>query len=183
MVTAARFGLPEEIIRRADELEKYLPHEDRPSLVPPSMNSIDNEVDGSNEEPADPMTSNTSMTNTKQFQNEFQQALQMAEQVTSQPFTTIPPNAIPPPALAKQSCVYLLQLRSNPPRYYVGETDAFFQRLKRHRSKGEGWSKCRAAVLPVASKTEARRYESLLIQELSQAGYSMESIRDGTTTR
>ncbi len=170
MVTAARFGLPDEIIRRADELDHYLPNNKVLSDVTHTMQRNGGMVE-------------IMKNNHSKSQHDFQKAVALAEQTVAQSFTTLPPKANPPPALANKSCVYLLQLSCDPPRYYVGETDAIFQRLKSHRSKGPAWSTCRAAVLRVSSKSEARRFESRLIQHLAQAGLSLESTRDGRTFR
>jgi predicted GIY-YIG superfamily endonuclease len=107
--------------------------------------------------------------NQQQEELDFQRAIALAEDLTGQVSIPIPPRWNPPPALCNnQSCVYMIELKANPPKYYVGETDALSQRLKKHRSKGEPWSTSRAVAMPVADKSEARAWESRLIQKLAQ---------------
>jgi predicted GIY-YIG superfamily endonuclease len=77
----------------------------------------------------------------------------------------------------------MLQLAEDPPRYYIGETDSMSQRLRQHRKKGTPWKYSKAVIFPVENKTEARYWESLLIQELAQAGFRLESLSDGRTKR
>jgi DNA mismatch repair ATPase MutS len=179
-VTAKRFGLPPEIIKRADELGQYL------------STSPNDAFPSHDEETTDEIFGVTSATigqgtgmnaTTLDSTASFQEVLALAQHSANLPAISIPRKANPPPVLANKSCVYVLELACQPPRYYVGETDAILQRLKSHRKKGVVWSNCRAAVIPVASKSDARRLESLLIQEMAQAGYSLESTRDGRTIR
>ena len=182
-VTAKRFGLPTEIIQRADELGRHLsssPVDDHQmdrdeTLVEDVVVPSKKNGHGSSMEVTPAVLDTTS----------FQQVLILAEQSANLPAITIPQKANPPPSLANKSCVYILELSCQPPMYYVGETDAIFQRLKSHRAKKKGmlWSNCRVAVIPVESKSEARRLENLIIQEMVQAGYSLESTRDGRTMR
>jgi MutS domain V len=177
-LTAKRFGLPCEIIERADELGEYL----SPSHPIDAMQMLHEEskyenahvgrsgMDSVNDVPNGTTTSEAIS---------FKKVITLAQESTNLPAITIPRKANPPPALANKSCVYILELACRPPRYYVGETDAIFQRLLSHRKKGPVWSNCRAAVVQVASKSEARLLESRIIQEMARAGYSLESTRDG----
>ena len=189
LLTAERFGLPEDIIERARELEEHLPDRLRRS----STSSIGEEtlnqggyggtspVEDSGEF-SSKMTSSTS-TPSPVITECFEQAKTLAERVTGQSSITIHPRWSPPPSFLSKSCVYVLQLAYDPPRYYVGETDCLPKRLDQHRRKGDVWLNSRAVAMVVESKTEARAQESLLIQELAQAGFSMESITDGRSLR
>ena len=161
LVTASRFGLPEDIIARAEELCEYLP-----------------EAGGQKREPK--RKSKSIATN----ELDFQQAIAFAESLIGQSSVSIPPRWAPPPALcANQSCVYMIELQLDPPTFYVGETDSLSQRLKKHRGKGGPWSGSRTIAFPVGDKTEARAWESRLIQKMAQSGFRMESITDGRTLR
>jgi hypothetical protein len=96
----------------------------------------------------------------------------------------IPPEWSPPPALEGASCVYILELNEDPPRYYVGETDSIQRRLNQHRAKGGPWSSLTAVAFPVSGgKTQARSMESLVIQRLAKAGFELVSVSDGRTIR
>ncbi|CAJ1966258.1 unnamed protein product [Cylindrotheca closterium] len=178
LVTAARFGVPDEIIRRAEELAQYLPEAGNVAIP---------QIEG--QDAADQPTTHqqgrsTESATTKQDDIEFRRAIDMAEELTGQPSISIPPRWSAPPALcSNQSCVYVMELNANPPSYYVGETDSLSQRLKKHRSKGAAWSSARAVALPVSDKSEARAWESQLIQKMVQAGFRMESITDGRVLR
>jgi predicted GIY-YIG superfamily endonuclease len=181
-VTAKRFGLPTEIIQRADELGRYLSSSRVDDQRIYHEETFVNDAGVASEKNGN----GSSMEGTPVLDNiTFQQVLILAEQSANLPAIAIPRKANPPPSLANKSCVYILELACQPPIYYVGETDAILQRLKSHRTKKKGllWSNCRAAVIPVESKSEARRLENLIIQEMVQAGYSLESTRDGRTIR
>lgn len=184
LLTAARFGLPEEIIRRAEDLAEHLP-EARSFANKNGANQGDESMSTSSETPPVKSRPATRMSeNQQQEELDFQRAIALAEDLTGQVSIPIPPRWNPPPALCNnQSCVYMIELKANPPKYYVGETDALSQRLKKHRSKGEPWSTSRAVAMPVADKSEARAWESRLIQKLAQSGFRMESITDGRTLR
>jgi hypothetical protein len=184
LVTAARFGLPEEIIRRAEELAAYLPERG------PTRNHFEDDSQALDQQSeGETMLSTQSRPPKKsgsgrQDEESFQRAVALVEDVTGQSAIAIPPKWSPPASLGNKSCVYLLELAHyDPPRYYVGETDSLSQRLRQHRKKGLPWAQSRAVALPVDSKTQARAWESLLIQRLSQSGFSMESVADGRSLR
>lgn len=185
LVTATRFGLPEAIIRRAEELAAFLP---APSNFVNDMDAKQRQntmVFTSSEETLPTGRDETQSWEKQQHEElSFQRAVALAEDLTGQVSIPIPPRWNPPPALCNnQSCVYIIELNASPPKYYVGETDSLSQRLKKHRSKGELWSASRAVAMPVADKSEARAWESRLIQKLAQSGFRMESITDGRTLR
>jgi predicted GIY-YIG superfamily endonuclease len=148
LVTAARFGLPDEIILRAEEFAEYLPEA--------GYVKHHDSIDTPSQQPFCPNV---------ERKLDFRHAIGVAEELTGQQSISIPPRWSPPPALCNnQSCVYMIELQSDPPSYYVGETDSLLQRLKKHRSRGDIWSASRAIALPVANKSEARAWESRLIQ-------------------
>eukprot|EP00934_Nitzschia_sp_Nitz4_P009256 Nitzschia sp. Nitz4//scaffold27_size158506//76952//80746//NITZ4_002602-RA/size158506-processed-gene-0.266-mRNA-1//-1//CDS//3329545494//9246//frame0 len=167
MMTASRFGLPLEIIQRANELESYLPNQ---TYFEANFVSRNEET---NMKAAEKVDANS----------KFQEAVALASELVGQSPNTIPARCSPPPALANKSCVYILGLQSNPPRFYVGETDDLFQRLRTHRSKGGAWAKSQGVAFAVPSKSDARHFESLLIQRLAQSGFYMESVTDGRSKR
>lgn len=177
LVTAARFGVPDEIIRRAEELAQFLPEAVH---VTHSEIPVNDEVF---KPKARQVSSNEGITK-GQDDLEFQRVAAMAEELMGQSSISIPPRWSAPPALCtNKSCVYVIELNANPPSYYVGETDSLSQRLKWHRSKGVAWSSARAIAVPASDKSEARAWESQLIQKMAQAGLRMESITDGRVLR
>ena len=194
LVTAARFGLPDDIIQRAEELAKYLQdgasvssemttltenYAETDSLTSSELDSTEFSV---NELSTRPSSGGGSRHPTEQFLR----AVALAEDVTGLPSIFIPPQWNPPASLANKSCVYVLELlqpSTKTPRMYVGETDSLSQRLRQHRKKGGAWLHSRAIALPVESKTQARAWESVLIQRLAQSGFDLESITDGRTLR
>jgi hypothetical protein len=189
LVTAARFGLPDEIIRRAEELAGFLPERAHSSSIPNTVNvssvdsdsDMDSDLDSDMETPPPPSVRSPPVKSGKNEQHEedFRRAVALAELVTGQSSITIPPRWSPPASLGNKSCVYLVEVAHDPPRYYVGETDSLPQRLRQHRRKGSPWSQSRAVAVPVASKSQARAWENVLIQRMAQSGFSMESVTDG----
>jgi len=195
-VTARRFGLPDDIIQRADELGLYLSSSHVEDISTPDVEtavedlSIENEIQEEEEDQGSDVVVQKRLLELTNFKD----VLTLAQESTNLPVIMIPRKANPPPALTNKSCVYVLELACQPPRYYVGETDAIVQRLRNHRSKGSSsssggggrdvsWSNCRAGVIPVSSKSEARRLENLIIQKMVQAGYVLVSKQDGRTIR
>ena len=88
--------------------------------------------------------------------------------------------------------MYLLEIPSEKqeglPKYYVGETDSFSRRIKKHRSKkadGMRWKEISAAVAPLPSggKSHARMIETSLIKQLTKGGFDLVSKDDGKHTR
>jgi hypothetical protein len=184
LVTAARFGLPEEIIRRAEELADYLPE------YGPSTKSLEEDtqeeeakVDLKPTQRTPTPTTNGNGNGNRRPSLDFLRAIALAEDLTGQQSITIPPRWFAPASMGNKSCVYVLELPHDPPRYYVGETDSLPQRLRQHRKKGGIWAESRAAAFSVESKTQARGWESLLIQKLAQSGFALESISDGRSLR
>ena len=181
LVTAARFGLPEEIIRRAEELADFLPDRIWSNYSEPEQDISNSDV--GNDATPPPIMQSQQNGKKEEYERDFVRATTLAEELTGQSSITIPPKWNPPASFGNKSCVYILELANDPPRYYVGETDSLSRRLQQHRRRGVAWSRCRAVALPVPSKTEARAFESMLIQKLAQSGYSMESVADGRSIR
>ena len=114
----------------------------------------------------------------------FDDVVKIAEEVARTRAKVIPPRWTPPSSLAGTSCVYILEIGANPPRYYVGETDSLSRRLSQHRRKGPEWKGLTAIAVPVpGGKSDSRNVESLVIRKLAKAGYDMVSIEDGRNVR
>jgi hypothetical protein len=167
LVTAARFGLPEDILQRATFFGS----------------SIFQGVE-SNESRAECVLSNGE---NDRVEKGLHCAIRLAEDILGQQGSAIriPPQWSAPPVLEGRSCVYILELSyANELRYYVGETDSLHRRLGQHRSKGGAWAQLTAAALPVSGgKTQARNVESLIIRKLAKAGFLLESVSDGRSVR
>lgn len=157
LATAAHFGLPATVIQRAKELA---------------------DVD---------VTGGDSALSTNNVQTDvlhLQDIAYIAEEVTQQASIVIPPAYHPPASLDGSSAVYIMELDTTPRKYYVGETDDIRSRIRQHRMKGGIWSNLSAIVVPApAGKSQARAWESRLIQSLSRRGLFLESISDGRSVR
>lgn len=162
LLTAAKFGLPESIIKRAEELSHH-------------WDTTSEELNGSSAD----LSEYTPSTDIKR-------AVSILEETAGKGSSVhIPPSYISPPSLEGTSCVYVLQIGDdeNKMRYYVGETDSLSQRLAQHRSKGNDWSSLSAVAIQVDNKSSARSIESLVIQQMSKRGFNMVSVVDGTSIR
>ena len=160
LVTAARFGLPEKVLERAEYFARFLSGTELLSSGNVEAHTTD----------------------TNDF-NDLKYVQNIAETITGSSSVAIPPLWSAPPSLEGESCVYILQLKE-PIRYYVGETDNLRQRLEQHRAKGGSWASLEAVAVPVdGGKSEARAFESLMIRQLSQAGFPLESTADGRSIR
>lgn len=92
-------------------------------------------------------------------------------------------NQDPPPSLEGHACVYILRVRhgvKGTVRLYVGETESIRNRLKTHRQRRGREGSVEAIVVPLSSKTEARSVETLCIRELREAGFDLQSDKDGS---
>jgi hypothetical protein len=191
LITAARFGLPHDILQRAASFAHFIPNSSPVSSAHYENNS--RPLNNSNISPRPSRA--TSGTNNN---SNLPQIVRIAEDVTGQPDSAqhIPPGWSAPASTAGGSYVYILELddctendddddHHHPLRYYVGETDALQKRLAQHRTKkGHGWSSLSAVVLPApGGKTQARAFESLIIQKLAKAGFPLESTTDGRHVR
>lgn len=180
LVTAARFGLPADILSRAEALALCL------------------DVDGANDydvaNSADELSighqgnaaaRSSSRATLQQPSASFDEAVKVIEEMASVKAVIIPPRWMPPPSLEGTSCVYLLEVGANPPQHYVGETDSLSKRLSQHRRKGgPEWAALTAAAVAVQKgKSDSRNIESLVIRRLAKAGFDLISIADGRVVR
>ena len=91
----------------------------------------------------------------------------------------------PPPSLEGRAAVYVLHLvrrGGQPDSLYVGETGSVRQRLHEHRAPAGRFGDAavlRAAVVAVGDRSQARRLETALINDLKAQGYDLESSGDG----
>eukprot|EP00571_Detonula_confervacea_P014987 CAMPEP_0172308806 /NCGR_PEP_ID=MMETSP1058-20130122/9291_1 /TAXON_ID=83371 /ORGANISM="Detonula confervacea, Strain CCMP 353" /LENGTH=1533 /DNA_ID=CAMNT_0013021311 /DNA_START=117 /DNA_END=4718 /DNA_ORIENTATION=+ len=165
LVTAAKFGLSDTIIKRAEEFSAHW-----------EANT------GDHKESSVGLTNHASSTNT------IHHVISILEETVGKGSSTqIPPSYMSPPSLEGTSCVYILLLGdegSSKMRYYVGETDSLSRRLSQHRSKGKDWSTLSAIAIKIEEgKSNARNVESLVIQRMAKSGYNLVSITDGTSIR
>jgi hypothetical protein len=111
---------------------------------------------------------------------------QWLEQISGKEAVSIQPGREPPPYLSGKSCAYVMEMGTEgggSTMVYVGETDNLHGRIQKHRARsdfGLDWEGARISVVAVPEgKSEARRFESVLIQKLSGLGVSLVSDRDG----
>ena len=171
LVTAAKFGLPDAILQRAQFFG---------SSIEDGRAQND---EGKREESV--LDANYCNGESNAVEKGLERAIHFAEEVVGQKGTAIriPPKWSAPPALEGRSCVYILEFGKEP-KYYVGETDSLRRRLCQHRAKGGEWTQLTAAALPISGgKTQARIVESLVIRKLAKAGFMLDSISDGRSIR
>jgi len=163
--TASKFGLPESIIKRAEELSHHW-----------DADKDDHTESSVTDYPA--ASGNTTS-------NSINHAATILEDIVGENSTRIPPSYITPPSYEGISCVYVLQVGDDEKsRYYVGETDSLSQRLSQHRSKGKDWSSLSAIAVKVKDgKSTARNVESLVIQQMAKDGFNLVSITDGISIK
>jgi hypothetical protein len=164
LLTAAKFGLPESILARAEELSKYWEVNNAPE-----MSSARSYIDA-----------------TAPKADIIEILENAAGEVGGKSAIFIPPSYMPPPSLEGSSCVYILQLglASNQVRFYVGETDSLARRLTQHRLRGNEWASSSAVAIQVeGGKSSARSLESIVIQRLAKLGFDLVSVTDGTSIR
>ena len=167
LVTAARFGLPQHILQRAENFTEFLLSDDIKSSSSPF--DLTKDLNGIIEETVD--------------NQRLDLVPELLADLTGETPVSVPPDWSPPASLEGRSCVYVLQFQ-DPPNVYVGETDCFRQRLSQHRAKGGRWSSTAALVAPISGgKSVARSMESRLIQRLAKAGLPLISVTDGRTSR
>ena len=180
LVTAARFGLPADILSRAEALAFYL-DDDGAHGNDAATNSAD---DVPFDHRGDAEVRFSSSASSQQPSASFDDAVRIVEEVASLKPSIIPPRWMPPPSLEGTSCVYLLEVGANPPQFYVGETDSLNKRLSQHRRKGPEWAALTAAAVAVQKgKSDSRNIESLVIRKLAKAGFHLISIADGRVVR
>jgi len=173
--TAARFGIPDNIIERAQELSSHMllrdtskiPHRKQVSSDQSSM--IENE---GNEKGADNSFCADSFT-----ADSFSAVAELVEEISGARPVLIKPRWSSPPSYEGSSVVYVVQVGG---WFYVGETDGLSQRIRQHRSKGGDWAVSAIMAVKVeGGKTNARNLESRLIQKIAQNGFGLMSTTDG----
>ena len=175
LITAERFGLPTSVIERAKELSAFIPEPANGNFT----NTTTTDTAGGNAR-----RNNVAETSAPPKGLTLADVARLAEELTLQTSYSIPPRFMPPAALDGKSSVYILRLDTEPPLYYVGETDNFRNRIEQHRSKRGMWTNLSAIVLPAhRGKSQARAWESRLIQRLSREGLEVESTVDGRKVR
>jgi len=195
LLTASKFGLPNVILDRAKELAYFWDSHNDSTIS--SINTID--IDTARKKSRQPLEKVAGDTETIHIAPNYMQQntgtvtvtpktklMMLLEEVAEDDSVYIPPKYDVPPSLEGRSCLYILQMGEAPDKskYYVGETDSLARRLSQHRSKGSEWSSASALAVPVkGGKSTARSLESLTIQRMSQLGYQMASIADGTFLR
>ncbi|KAG7371907.1 MutS2 protein [Nitzschia inconspicua] len=187
LVTADRFGLPTEIIQRAEELGNELGGYLSEKTIEPFLGEekdVHSQTGDATLSKTDGRHNHHILSNRSDYKEEFQNIVKFANELIEETQSVaVPPNFLPPPNLCNRSCLYVLQLTKDPPSYYVGETDDLPQRLKQHRKKGGAWKHSHVAAFPLHDKTRARYWESSLIRELARSGYRLESTTDGRSSR
>jgi len=209
LITAAKFGVPEKILQRAEALSQYFNNEigkRKGASLSPSWTSIESTTTD-----LDSLYTRKNgsrpMNDAKKSQG-LDDVINLAEALSEEVGKAIhiPPRWTPPASLEGRSCVYIIELgieednalfysnsevrpsssqqNSKRPRYYVGETDSISQRLLQHRRKGGEWAMSSTIALSVrGGKSQARNIESLLIQKLAKTGFDLISTSDGRKIR
>ena len=162
LITAKQFGLPNQVLQRAEALLAFLPAKTSIDVEPSESISLD----------------------IYQKDAASLNIPQLVEQVTGQRVVEIAPGWNTPAAFNGKSVVYVLKLNTVPTRYYIGESDNIRKRLETHRSKGDGYNNAAAfvAVSP-QGKSQSRLWEYRLIRKMASAGFILESVADGRTIR
>ena len=156
LVTAAQFGLPAQVIDRANSFIS--------KSGPSKCNVLQKKAN------------NETLSNLK--------IVEIVETLTLKDSVSIPALWNVPAAFEGGSSTYVLQLTSDPPSIYVGESDNLRQRIKQHRAKGGIWSNLDVvAVVSATSKSEARKWENAIIQSLIGEGFNVISTSDGRSSR
>jgi GIY-YIG catalytic domain len=164
LITAEHFGIPKHIIHRAEALSAFLP----------------------NTAVREGAAANFTAVAADQLANDVHSAdiSLLLEETSGQKVCEIPPGWNAPASFDGKSVVYILKLNTNPPRFYVGETDNFRKRIEQHRSKGGMWRKVDATLVPAPKgKSQARMWESSLIRKMASNGFDMQSVSDGRRIR
>ena len=160
LLTASKFGLPDNIIKRAEELSKY----------------FDTDKDDYHNETRAGITTESTST-----RYDIHRAGKILEDIAGNSSLCssvhIPAYAIPPPSFERTSCVYILQIGD---AFYVGETDSLSKRLSRHRAS-KGKELIAIAIKIDGGKSAARHVESLATRQMATSGFPLISISDGTT--
>jgi len=164
--TAARFGIPMDIIERAENLSMHVANNcDGPPRSGKSISSDNAEIV-------------PSKINQDGDASLFAAAVNVIEEISGEPSNVIKPRWSSPPKFEGVSCVYAIYVEGS---FYVGETNGLAQRIRQHRKKGKQWASSEIIVVKVdGGKTDARNIESRVIQKMAQRGFNMLSTADGT---
>jgi len=162
--TAARFGIPPEIIQRAEELSSHMKGQ-----IISDNTGLDSAVEPNlvNDCPVKVDTDGVLLSEVNM----------LVEEVSKENSVIIPPRWSSPPSFEGSSVLYVLQVGQS---FYVGETDSLSQRIRQHRSKGGIWAQSSTIAVKVnGGKSNARNLESRIIQKIAQSGFSVLSTTDG----
>ena len=162
LITAKKFGIPFDILQRAEALSVFLPTSD------------------------DPEHSERNMTVQLPYPklNGMPDISNIIETTTGQSFVEVAPGWSIPAAYNGKSVVYVLKLQTNPTRYYVGESDNIRSRIEKHRTKGSGYNNAVAFItIAPLGKSQARMWENRLIRKFASSGVPLDSVADGRTIR
>lgn len=171
LLTASKFGLPESLLARADELSQFFDSTNADSSISVIHRVSDIDTSQVNVRP-----------NIDSSQINICELLESTAGAAAIKSAFIPPTYMPPPSFEGQSCVYILHLGDD--SYYVGETDSLANRLSQHRSKGNDWKSASAVAIQVeGGKSYARELESEMIKSMARLGFHLVSITDGTSIR
>eukprot|EP00978_Attheya_sp_CCMP212_P002321 scaffold4800_cov47-Attheya_sp.AAC.1 len=179
LVTARHFGLPENILNRAELFSLSLVKTSNPNriLSPEGDSDMSPTFTPSKQRVANgaslPVSNNVGLDHAMKIVEEYAGE--------NEKVVRIPPKWMCPASLEGYCCVYILQVDD---RFYVGETDSLSRRLSQHRKKGSAWTLLTAVAIRVeGGKTEARNVESLVIRKMAKIGFDMISINDGRSVR
>lgn len=162
--TAAQFGIPPEIIGRAEEFSSHVKahSSNKMSVI---------------EKVTEPNTAHDTPKNEESDEALLSEVTMLVEEISGENTVIIPPRWSSPPSFEGSSVLYVLKVGQS---FYVGETDSLSQRIRQHRSKGGLWSQSSTIAVKVSGgKSNARNLESRIIQKIAQNGFSVLSTTDG----
>ncbi|XP_068663337.1 DNA mismatch repair protein MSH1, mitochondrial isoform X1 [Aristolochia californica] len=198
--TALKEGIPEKLIRRAEELygsinKKHLYSEqmnDRIEQLCPdsSVDNLDEVTDSSRRIYVKPVSSGQDESNHTDVLKEVESAVTMICQkrlielykqenmaeLVEVSCVTIGAREQPPPSTVGVSCVYVIFRPDK--NLYIGQTDDLLGRVRAHRSK-EGMQNVKFLYFTVPGKSIASELETLLINQLSSEGFRLVNKADG----
>lgn len=172
LVTAKKFGLPDEVIGRAREFQ---------GLVGLGGGRDGREENNKGEE---------EVVVTRELGDvpilDLGAACNVLETASNSSAISLPAKFTPPPYLEGRSCVYILEVpgtvEGEGNMFYVGESDGVGGRIEAHRRKrvkGLSWANCHGKIVEVdGGKGQARRLESEVIRRMERMGFGMISVAD-----
>ncbi|KAL0920428.1 hypothetical protein M5K25_009565 [Dendrobium thyrsiflorum] len=187
--TAQREGLPESIVRRAEEL--YLSREMQSSSEAVYLKSQPDLKESVLDYDSLKTNSIATISGTmKELQKEVENTLTIIcqrklievykEKSTSELLELscfkIGPREQPPPSTVGTSCVYVLFRPDN--KLYIGQTDDLLGRVRSHRTKS-CLQNAEFLYITVPGKSIASQLETLLINQLPLHGFRLTNIADG----